>query len=210
MSSGWTIRSASRAAALAAFVVSGAAQSVTIDFDALVPGDQVTTLAGVTFGSSTGLDLIASNVFDADTGDNYLGVDDGGLEVFLPSLGDVITLQFASPVVSLTAAFVSTPGPPDATYAITTAVGGSSSALLPDATLGDGGEVFRVTFASATPFTSADLSGGIAGLHSFNVDTIVFELAAAPVPAPGTLAMLALALPALAWRRRAQRAAAWC
>jgi len=194
-----------RILALSALLCTGTAQAVTIDFDALAPGDVVTTLAGVTFTSSTGLDLIASNRFDADTGENYLGVDDtalGGNESFLPALDDVVTLQFADPVVSLTASFVSTPASPPGAYTISTALGSAVSADVPDTVLADGGEVFVVTFSNATPFSSADLFSGIVDVHSFNIDTIVFEPAAAQAPAPGTLALLALALPALRAARR--------
>ena len=69
--------------------------------------------------------------------------------------------------------------------------------------LADGGEVFVVTFASATPFSSADLFSAIVDVHSFNIDTIVFEAAAAQAPGPQTLSLLALASPlVLAGRRR--------
>ncbi len=203
------IRSTAQVLGLSTALFAGAAHAVTIDFDTLAPGDVVTTLSGVTFTSNTGLDLIASNRFDADSGDNYLGVDDsalGGNESFLPALGDVVTLQFADPIVSLTASFVSTPASPPDAYTIDTAVGSAVSAPVPDAVLLDGGEVFVVTFASATPFSSADLFSPIVDVHSFNIDTIVFEAAAAQAPGPQTLALLALAAPLmLAGRRRAGR-----
>ena len=99
------------------------AQAVVIDFDSLSAGDPVNTLSGVTFSSNTGLQLIASDVFDAASGSNQLGVDDGGDEVFLPFWNDLVTLDFASPITSLSVSFVSTPGAPVGTYSIGTALG---------------------------------------------------------------------------------------
>ena len=158
------------------------AQAVVIDFDGLSPGTPVTSIEGVTFSSNTGLDLIVSNVFDAASGENYLGVDDGLSEVFLPSFGDVVTLDFASAIKSLSVSFISTPFAPVGTYSVTTALGSVASLAIPDAILADGGEVFTVTFSSATPFFSADLSGGddFNLVHSFNIDDIAFVSVSEP------------------------------
>ncbi|MDJ0740355.1 MAG: hypothetical protein QNJ91_11590 [Gammaproteobacteria bacterium] len=171
-------------AALAAIVaLAGAnAQAAVIDFDSTPPGTAVTSIAGVAFSSNTGLDLVVSNVFDAASGDNYLGVDDGGSEVFLPSFGDVITLDFATAITGLSVSFISTPAAPAGTFSITTLFGSVSSLATPDAILLDGGEVYVVTLTSATPFLSADLSGGddFNLVHSFNIDDIAFVSVAEP------------------------------
>ncbi len=68
----------SLAASVAAIVLllCADAQAALIDFDGTTPGALVTSLEGVTFSSNTGLDIIVSNVFDAASGDSYLGVDD--------------------------------------------------------------------------------------------------------------------------------------
>ncbi|KPJ91869.1 MAG: hypothetical protein AMJ53_10550 [Gammaproteobacteria bacterium SG8_11] len=173
------------------FMYSGA-QATLIDFDALAPGTPVTTIEGVTFSSNTGLDLIVSNIFDAASGDNYLGVDDDWDEVFLPFFGDVITLDFAEAITSLTVSFVSTPFPPTGSYSISTLLGNAVSQAIPDFILDDDGEVFTVMFESATPFMMAELSGGIDGVHSFNIDDIQFTPTA--VPEPTTLALLGIGI----------------
>jgi len=165
---------------------------ILIDFDALAAGTPVTTIDGVTFSSNTGLDLIVSNVFDAASGDNYLGVDDAGDEVFLPFFGDVITLDFDVAITKLSVSFVSTPSPPIGAYSISTLLGDAVSQTMPDILLGDGGEVFTVAFESATPFMMAELSGGTDGVHSFNIDNIQF--APATVPEPTMLALFGTGL----------------
>jgi hypothetical protein len=178
----------------------GSSQAGVIDFDSLSPGDPVNVIDDVTFSSNTGLQLIASNRFDAASGDNYLGVDDGLSEAFLPFFGDLVTLEFGTGINSLSVSFISTPGAPTGTYSVTTALGSAVSSALPDATLADGGEVFRVVFSSLTPFDIVELSGGTDGAHSFNIDDIEFATAQT-VPAPGTLGLIVVALFAAAARR---------
>ena len=177
-----------------ALLLGSEAQAVVIDFDDLSAGAPVTSIEGVTFSSNTGLDLIVSNVFDAASGENYLGVDDGLSEVFLPSFGDIVTLDFAAAITSLSVSFISTPAAPVGTYSIATASGSVASLATPDAILADGGEVFVVTFNSATPFLSADLSGGddFNLVHSFSIDDIVFDEDVGTVPAPPGYLMIGL------------------
>lgn len=182
-------------AAIAPFISAGA-QALVIDFDGTPPGTPVTSVEAVTFSSNTGLDLIVSNVFDAASGDNYLGVDDGGFEVFLPSFGDIVTLDFASAIKSLSVSFISTPFAPVGTYTISTTLGSAASLATPDAVLADGGEVFTVTFTSATPFLTADLSGGddFDLVHSFSIDDLAFVSVPEPygylIIGPGALLLL--------------------
>jgi hypothetical protein len=156
--------------------------ATTINFDDLSPGTVVSTIQDVTFTSSVtpeyGLDLIVSSVFDTSSGENSLGVDDGGTEVFLP--GDTIDLLFATPITSLSVNFISTSNTPPNTYSITTPAGSSSNGSTPDAILPDTGEVFTVLFSSATPFTTAQLYGGAGGAHSYNIDDITFSTVPLP------------------------------
>lgn len=187
------------------FVIFGGVpvSATTIDFDALTPGSVVGTIEGVTFTSSVsawGLDLIVSDIFDTTSGENYLGVGDGGWEVFLPL--DVVTLTFDVPVTSLTVDFISSPVTPGGVFSIETDYGSSSSGTVSSATLPDWGEAFTVSFSSATAFTSADLvSADFFG--SYNMDTIDFT-SSTPIPEPATLLLMgsALGLSCLARRRK--------
>lgn len=194
-----------RARALVAaglLLLAGQTHAVLIDFDDVAAGTPIDTIGNVQFSFNNGLQLIASDTFDTSSGANALGVDDGGSQAFLEFFGDVVTLSFDTPIVSLSVAFVSTPGTPDGTYSITTALGRAVSTSPPDTVLGDGGEVFRLTFSSATPFGSAELSGDSGlDIHSFNIDDIEFVLAQ-PVPAPPTIGALGLALLGARLRRR--------
>ena len=202
-------------AAFAALPLFAAQQAVAvvIDFDALPAGTPVTTISGVTFSSSVnalGYTLEVSDLYDTDSGENYLAVDDPdpiGDGVFL--MGDTITLDFAAPITSLSVSFISTPLFPDwgSLFSIETLVGTAVNTLPPDTTLLDGGEVYRVTFSSATAFSSATLASLViadppdpffGSLYAFNIDTIEFELAdGGTVPVPGSLLLLLAALPAL-------------
>ena len=104
-----------------------------IDFDAIAAGTAVTTVGGVSITATDinafALDLVVSDLFDTDSGENYLGVDDGGFEVFLP--GDTITLDFVAPITMLTVSFITTPIAPDeVSFSIETAVGIAMSSIV--------------------------------------------------------------------------------
>ena len=174
------------------FVYPTACFSTTIDFDNLADGSLVTTISGVTFSSSVtpdfGLDLVVSSVYDTTSGQNYLGVGDGGSEAFFP--GDTIDLVFATPITSLSINFISTANTPPNTFSITTPVGFVSNGNTPDSTLPDTGEVFTLLFASATPFSSAQLFGGNGGVHTYNIDDITFTV----VPLPPAFLLFASGL----------------
>lgn len=176
-----------------------AGHSDTINFDNLNSGDPVTTIQGVTFSSNiSGYTLVVSNIFDTTSGSKYLGVGDGGLEVFFP--GDVVTLTFANPITSLTANFISSPNTPGEIFSIDAgALGSGISGTLPTLTLGDGGEVFPVSFSSVTPFTVASLTGAD-GFYSYNVDDISFN-PSVPIPEPSTVTFLGLGLGAVLFAR---------
>ena len=172
-----------------AVLTSSAAYAVTtIDFDSLSAGEIVTVLEGVTFSSNTGLDLVVSDQFDTTSGANYLGVDDGGFEVLFP--GDIVTLDFATPVTSLTVHFISSPLTPGSAFEISTLVGSAASGATPDIILGDGGEVFPVNFTSVEAFASAELLSPGAGLYSYNIDDISFTV----VPLPTAMWLFASGL----------------
>ena len=185
-----------------ALMVSTAAHSATINFDNLTSGSLVTTINGVTFSSSVtpeySLDLVVSSVFDTSSGENYLGVGDGGSEAFFP--GDTIDLVFDTAITSLSINFISTSNTPPNTFSITTLFGSSSSGT-PDSVLPDTGEVFNVMFTSATPFMSAQLYGGAGGAHTYNIDDISFTV----VPVPPALLLFTsglLLLGRFSWRSR--------
>ena len=130
----WTIRVLLTSALL--FLVSPMANSATIDFDSLPQGSPVTTIEGVTFTTNiVGYDLAVSDLFDTTSGDNYLGVADGGFEVFLP--GDLVTLEFTSPVNTVSVNFISSPVTPGGVFMIDTPEGAAYSDSTPDAILGD-------------------------------------------------------------------------
>ena len=157
----------------------------------------------MTFSSSVtpdfGLDLIVSSVFDTSSGQNYLGVNDGGSEAFFP--GDTIDLVFDTAITSLSVNFISTANSPEGTFSITTASGSATSGPIPDSILPDTGEVFSVMFSSATPFTSAQLYGGDIGVQTYNIDDIAFTVV--PVPPAGLLfASGLLLLGRASWHRR--------
>lgn len=184
---------------VASFHVAPSAQAATINFDELPAGAAVTTLEGVTFGSTTGLGLIVSNQFETTSSPNYLGVDDGGSQLFLA--GDTITFDFASPIVSFSLNVVSTPNTPEGAFVLDAGVAGNDTSGAPTSILALGTEVFVLTVGSSTPFSSASLSGEPAGVYSFNIDDISYK-PATTVPEPSTLLLLGPALALLVFHRR--------
>ena len=146
----------------------------TITFDQLATGTIVDTLQGVSFDSNIGVDLIATTGFSTTSGVNYLGVDDGGFEVFLP--GDVIELSFAQAVRTLSVNFISTPNTPANVFGIQTQLGNVLNTSVPTTILPDGGEVFFVFIAEPIPFSTATLTTASSGVFSFNVDDIAFAV----------------------------------
>jgi len=189
-------------AILAAFsIIGGPLEGGVIDFDSLSVGSVVDTLGEVTFSSNVpGLDLVVSRGFDTTSGDNYLGVGDGGFELFFP--GDVVTLSFARPLESIRVAFISSPVTPSGVFELTTMFGSSASGVAPDRVLADGGEVFDVQFDTATPFTEVSLSS-LPGFYSFNIDDISSTVAL--VPAPSSLLLVGLGLLVSGMRTRREK-----
>jgi hypothetical protein len=184
------------------FIVVPVVHSNIINFDALTPGTVVSTIQGVTFSSNiTGYNLVVSNIFDTTSGSNYLGVGDGGFEVFFP--GDVVTLAFADPITSLAMNFISSPNTPGEIFSIDAGILGSGiSGLVPSQILGDGGEVYPVSFSSLTAFSVVNLTG-VDGFYSYNVDDITFTPSAA-VPEPSTMILVCFGLGAILFARKSR------
>jgi len=186
----------------AGFVAAGVAAQV-VDFDGLPSGSPVTQIGGVSFSENVvGYALAVVSRFDTTSGDRGLGVADGGFGVFLP--GDVLSLDFDTPVDSLAIDFVSSPNTPGGAFAVSTTAGSASSGSTPDAVLADGGEVFHVSLSPGTPFSQAVISAGD-GLYSFNLDDVVF--APEPGAEAGLVAGVALLLDLARRRHRRARSA---
>ena len=191
-------RIAALALAAGAWFAAGSATAapIVIDFDDLAAGSIVTDIGDVTFSSNiAGFDLIASDRFAAASGMNYLGVDDGGAEVFFP--GDALILDFAIPISSIAVAFIATPLASG--FTLSTVLGSTVSGNQPDVVLADGGGVFEVSFRSPLSFDRVRLFGGT-GVDSFNIDNIAFETVA--ISEPSTLLLCCLGLAAIFSGRR--------
>lgn len=173
-----------------------------IDFDGETPGEIVSTLAGVDFSSNLpgALELIVSTGFDTTSSPNYLGVNDGGDEVFFG--GDELYLLFSDPITALSVSFIAVPGVDGRDFSIVTAEGTATGSELPDFVLPDFGEVFNVSLSLAAPVTSATFAS-VFTVSTFNIDDIAFGSAAMAVPEPSTLALVLL--PISIWRFGATR-----
>lgn len=166
------------AVAVWVFCSQGIAYAIAIDFDGYAAGTIITVVSGVQFQSDTGFDLTVSDLFETTSGTNYLGVNDGGFEVFLP--GDVITLTFEIPIHSLSVSFISSPNTPSNAFRILTPLGSSVSSSTPLQILSDGGEVFPVGLFSPVAFSIAYLVSSSIGVFSYNIDDVAFAILEPP------------------------------
>ena len=145
--------------------------------------------------------MIVSSGFDTTSGVNYLGIDDGGGEVFLS--GDAFTMSFGATINAVGLFVIGSPGDVlGGDFELTAGAGSVFNAGTPEATLGDGGEVFFLGLIDTVGFTSAMLESFDPlqeGLFEFNVDDIV---TAAAVPEPGTMALFGLGVLGMAVARR--------
>ncbi len=159
---------------LASLLATPQAHAAVIDFDQLRPGDKVTQISGVSFSSSVSDPLIASFRYQTTSGSLSLGVGDQSHELLLSE--DRVTLVFPVPINSLRARFVSTPAATPGAFRIETPRGSMTSSAIPDATLGDGAEVFSVQLRTEKTFTTADLVADADALVAFTLDDLRFGL----------------------------------
>lgn len=172
------------------------AAAVTVDFDDLTAGTPVSVLDDLTLSvdpASVGLEV--GTGLGTTSGANYLAaaMGDGS---FLS--GDVIRLDFAAPVRSLSLAVISTMGTAPGAFTLFSDAGTNVSGA-PDSFLGMD-EVYLLSIEPGTSFDHAELRAAAGGLFAFNVDDIVYA-----VPEPG--APLVLAALVLAGRQRRGRSA---
>ncbi len=181
--------------ALGVALAAGPSAAVTIDFDALAPGTPVATLGDVTFSVDPDVGLEVGTGLATTSGANYLASADGDGS-FLS--GDVITLEFAVPVRSLSLAVVSTMGTAPGAFTLFSDAGMATSGA-PDAFLGMD-EVFLLSIEPSAPIARAELRASAGGLFAFNPDDVTYA-----VPEPGVALMLtALLVPLLGFGRCAR------
>ena len=187
----------------------------TLDFEAPSAGTTIPeggSLGGITFTDSIpGLDLIVSSGFDTTSGAQYLGVDDGGDEVFVPP-GDLWEMRFA-PLRAFGLYLITSDPLFAGDVRLDTSAGAVENISYTDPdpyTLADGGIVYFLGIVSDTlPFTEARVryGAGVEDFFVYNVDDITTVSAAAtPVPEPASLLLVTSGLAALWARRRSLRA----
>jgi hypothetical protein len=179
----------------------------TLDFETPPAGTTIPngdSMGGITFTSSIGLDLIVSTGFETTSGSNYLGVDDGGDEVFLPPT-DLWEMSFATPLQAIGIYIVSSDALLAGDVRLETAAGIVENSGTANSILADGGNVYFLGLISnGAAFSNAQVryGAGVLDFFVYNVDDITTVTdAAAPVPEPSSMLLLSTGLAAL-WARR--------
>jgi hypothetical protein len=166
-------------------------ESSTLDFDDLAAGatiqdGDILDSIQISFDIG-GLDLIVTDLYDTTSGNNCLGVNDSGQEVFFS--GDGLTFSFADPVQAFSIYVI---GSPNDVLAGDFSISGGGIAVLnsdtPDSVFTDGGEAYFMGIIADTPgesFSSVTLESFDPLqelLFLFNVDDVVTYTAPASQP----------------------------
>lgn len=188
--------------------ITGFVDKRTLDFESLDAGALLpsgSTVDGITFNYSIDdLDMIISDTFDNTSGENSLGINDGGDNVFLS--GDTFMMSFDRTIHALGLYVICTPqGVIAGDFELSAGAGSVFNSGTPALILPDTGEAFFLGLVETDVnlgFTSAMLKSfdpeGV-GLFEFNVD----DITTAVVPEPGTLVLFSTGvLGGLLWRRR--------
>ena len=182
----------------------------TFDFETSPAGTIIpngSSIGGITFTSSIGLDLIVSAGFATTSGSNYLGVDDGGDEVFLPPT-DLWEMSFGAPLNAIGLYLITSPdGLLAGDVRLETAAGVVVNAGTENSTLSDGGRVYFLGLVSGGPaFSNVQVRYGVGVVDNFvyNVDDIT-TVAATAVAEPSSMWLASTGFAALWARRRSTR-----
>jgi hypothetical protein len=182
--------------------ISGLGTVSTRDFE------DPSSMAGITFTNSSGLDIIVSTGFPTTSGTNYLGVDDGKDEVFLPP-DDQWDMSFATDLKAIGMYFISSDLLFDDDVRLVTAAGTVSISETEYSALNGGGYVYFLGLVSdGLPFSEAQVryGAGVQDFFVYNVDDITTVTdAATPVPEPSSMLLATTGLAALWARRRSTR-----
>lgn len=216
--------------------ISGHSISGVQDFESLTPGTALPDGASIdhpidypipqsiTFNHSIDgglLDMTVSDVFSTTSGSNYLGVNDGGNEVFIS--GDGFSIISSSSLNSIGLWIIASPGdvfPADFTLSIDGTSHEISNTGTPNQQLGqagDEGDAFFLGLVSSDDFTTINLSsfclddgnGGCEYLFDFVIDDIYMSQnitvtnlpGGQEVPEPSSIAFVILGVLGLARRR---------
>jgi hypothetical protein len=176
-----------------------------LDFDSLPTGTIASgsTIDDITFTYSFtgGVELTVTDAFDATSGANSLGTNDGGDAL---QDGDDLNFTFASPIKGFGLYIISPDTLEDGDFELT--IGATTASLVAaniQNTLGDGGKVWFLGIQSddATLFSSASLTThGGGGAFTYNLDNFVTA-----VPEPSSLFLIGTIAAAPVARRFAKR-----
>lgn len=144
--------------------IAGASTLGYQNFDSIAVGTVLTTLDGVTYGSSTGSPFVTASYLTS-TGLNGLGAT--GIGYF--QVGDTATFTFASAVTAF-AIDVNTYATADGAYVATLNTGDTSNSIF-EVFPGVGTGQF-LGFLSDTPFTSVTISAP--GGFTYTLDTLIY------------------------------------